>query len=90
MKECVITVDVYAHWIDKAPVYRVFVDDDLLTERDFIWPGREIFVCENVIVMLEPGPHELKVEQVSGNGTITTKNIHVNGVASSNQFTITE
>jgi hypothetical protein len=90
MTEHVLTVDVYAHWGDVPPRYRVYVDNDLLTERDFIWGGAHIYMRENIIVNLEPGTHVLKVEQINSNGTIRTENVTLNGVASSYDFTTTE
>ena len=90
MSEHKITVDVYAHWGEVKPVYRVYVDSDLLTERDFIWPSHEIFVRENILVNLKPGAHTLKVEQINNGGSIQLKNITVDGVASTTEFTITE
>jgi hypothetical protein len=86
MKEIVITVDVYGRWSERAPIYRVYVDDNLLTERDFIWNNS--FIRENIIVNLEPGEHSVKVEQTTPYGTITAKNIQVDGKSSTTEFTI--
>lgn len=87
MKEYVITVDVYAHWGDKPPRYRVFVDNDMLTERDFLWSGGDTYIRENIIVNLSPGPHKLSVKQVAGSGgNIDPKNITLNGAPSSMDF----
>lgn len=90
MKEHIITVDVYASWGDVHPRYRVYVDSDLLTERDFIWNGTEHYIKENIIVNLKPGQHAVRVEQINANGTIRAENIVVDGVASSGHFTTTE
>jgi len=84
-----ITADVYAHWGDVSPRYRVFVDGDLLTERDFGWPGHEVFIRENIVVELEPGTHELHIEQVNKQGKIQIKNVMLNGRASGTQFVTT-
>lgn len=89
MKLHSITVDVYAGYSDSPPRYRVYVDSDLLTERDFIWPGNQTYIKENIVVTLEPGEHTVKIEQVGSNGTITTRNITVDGVASLEHFTTT-
>lgn len=90
MSQHEITVDIYARWGEKPPVYRLYVDKELLTERTFVWPGNEQYIKEHVIVELDPGTHSIEVEQYGTNGTITAKNIIVDGVASSNQFTVTE
>ena len=90
MKLHAITVDVYASWGDIPPRYRVYVDKDLLTERDFVWPAHEIFIKENIEVMLPAGDHSLYIEQVGSNGRIFTKNITVDGVASTADFNTVE
>jgi hypothetical protein len=90
MKEHKLTVDVYASWGDVCPRYRVYVDGELLTERDFIWPGSSQYVRENIIVNLPAGPHTLQVEQVNTGGTILTKNVTLNGAPSSYQFNTNE
>lgn len=77
-----ITADVYASWGDVHPLYRVYVDQDLLTERNFIWPGHEVYVQENMVVDLEPGFHELRVEQIGNQGKIQVKNVTVDGAPS--------
>jgi len=86
MTEHVITVDVYAHWGEKPPKYRVFVDNNLLTERDFLWSGSDTYVRENIIVNLEAGPHQLLIQQINTDGVIQPKNVTIDGVASSMDF----
>lgn len=90
MKEHNLTVDVHASWGDVCPRYRVYVDGDLLTERDFIWPGSTQYIKENIIVNLSAGSHTLQVEQVNTGGTIRTENVTLDGVASSYEFVTTE
>ena len=72
MRQYEITVDVYAHWGDKPPVYRIYVDDELLTERTFIWSGNEQFIREHIIVELESGLHNVEVRPLASN-TFTSK-----------------
>lgn len=86
MTQHLITADVYAHWGDVSPTYRVYVDNDLLTERDFIWPAHEIFIRENIVVDLKSGPHTLRIEQVGQQGKIQVKNVTVDGTVSGMQF----
>jgi hypothetical protein len=88
MKEYKITVDVYAHWGDTPPRYRIYLDGDLMTERDFVWPSHQTFIREHIIVDLEPGQHQLEVEQVGKNGTITQKNVVVDGNPCLAEFTV--
>ncbi len=65
MREVSISVDLYCKWEVTPPVYRLYVDDELLTERTYIWNNAEQFVREHVIVNLEPGTHTLRVESVN-------------------------
>lgn len=79
-QEHVITADVYASWGDKHPTYRVYIDDNLLTERDFTWPGHEAFMRENIIVHLPIGVHTLEIKQINQHGTLDVKNITLDGI----------
>ena len=90
MKLHLITVDVYASGGDVHPRYRVYVDNDLLTERDFIWPAHEIYIKENIEVNLTAGKHSVRVEQVGTNGKIHTKNVTVDGASSKSDFITVE
>lgn len=83
-----ITVDVYARFGN--PRYRVYVNNDLLTERDFSWPSHEVYIKENIEVRLPAGTHNLRVEEIGSAGKIRLKNITVDGVASATEFIITE
>jgi len=90
MREVRITADVHASWGDAPPRYRVYVDQDLLTERDFIYPGSEIYITEHILVRLKPGGHVIKIEQINGDN-IRIKNIQVDGnPIDSHEFVITE
>jgi hypothetical protein len=74
-----ITVDVHCHWSDIPPVYRIYVDQDMITERTFGWPGYQVYIKENIICNLNPGSHMVRVENCNDHGTITIENLHVEG-----------
>lgn len=44
--------------------YRIYVDNDLITERTFIWDKDQTYISEHIFVSLSPGAHEIKVETV--------------------------
>ena len=46
-----------------TPSYRIYIDNDLLIERNWVWSGNQ-YISENLIVELEPGTsgHSLKLE----------------------------
>jgi len=71
---CIITVDVYCTDITNAPRYRVFVDNYLITERNFVFD--EQYVRENIFVNLAPGEHTFHLECETDNFTYT--NLTVN------------
>jgi len=91
MREVSITVDVFAQYTDIQPVYRIYVDDDLMTERTYIWDNKEQYVRENIIVFLDSGLHTFKIEKVSKTASFFCKNFKVDKVPTSlvnNQFTV--
>lgn len=74
-----LTADVHCHWNDVTPSYRVYVDNDLLTERTFGWPGYQVFVRENMICELEKGLHTIRVENCNEHGTFKIYNLTIEG-----------
>lgn len=88
----VLCVDVHCNsTVAGTPVYRVYVDSDLLTERTWCWPAYSVYVRENIEVDLEPGEHQLTVEECVTQGCIVVKNFTVDGAGISSQdlsFTI--
>jgi hypothetical protein len=95
-----ITLDIYSHWGDKPPVYRIYVDNDLLTERTFNYPGNKNYIKEHVVVDLNPGRHYIEVIKIgtdNATSTLTEKSIFLDGeplqstvVGSKHEFTISE
>lgn len=80
-----ITLDVYCDNSDQNPVYRLYVDNDLLTERTWTWHSYEVFIRENIEIETPAGQHQIRVEKVSGPGNFITKNLTFNGVALDSQ-----
>jgi hypothetical protein len=84
-KEHHISVDVYANWSDTPPRYRVYVDDDLVTERDFIY-DTTMYIREHIVVLLESGKHKIRVQHCNRAGLIKIKNPTVDSVSISMEF----
>jgi len=62
-KEYKLEADISARWIG-IPVYRLWVDGELMCERSF-WPNPDKqIIRETVIVALDQGDHMMKLEQV--------------------------
>lgn len=73
------SVEVHCHWSEKPPTYRIYVDNDLITERTFIWPSYKAFVRENIICNLSKGLHKLRIENIGDHGTVRFDNFLYEG-----------
>lgn len=72
-----IKVNVACRGVENA-VYRIYVDNDLITERTFIWPGFKNYIRENIICLLEPGTHTLTIENCSKVGCFDLTDFSLN------------
>ena len=43
-----LEVDVYSHWSDDPPIYRIYVDNEMLVERTFGWPSYQNYITEHM------------------------------------------
>lgn len=80
--EVSITVDLWCKYkSQKPPAYRLYVNNELLTERTFLWDQHINYLTEHLIVEVDRGVHELRLEPIDGNPTteFTLENMHVNG-----------
>ena len=63
VKEYKLEADISSKWIG-IPIYRLWVDGELMCERSF-WPNPDKHVIrETVVLALTEGDHMLKLEQV--------------------------
>ena len=74
---CYITADVYAHWSETPPVYRIYVDDCMMTERTFGWPSYQNYLTEKMSCELIVGVHKLRIENCKNHGTFELKNFTI-------------
>lgn len=72
--------DLYCGDHATKPGYRVYINDDLLTERTYLWNNAEEFVQEHCELRLPAGTHRLKIQSVNGAGEFIAKNVVLNGV----------
>lgn len=73
-----LTLDVYSDRSDSS-AYRVYVDNDLLTERTWIWPSYETFIREHIEADLHPGSHEVRIVRCQGQGNFEVRKFCING-----------
>ena len=87
-----IDADVYCDTGASPSAYRVYVDDCLLTERDWIWPSYETYIREHIVIDAEPGQHQVRIERCQGTAEFSVRRFTVNGIEHSTDslsFTIT-
>jgi hypothetical protein len=73
-----LAVDVYCDAGTTQPVYRVYVNEDMYTERTWIWPSYEIFIREHLVADLPPGRHQVRIEKISGDGNFRVERFTIN------------
>lgn len=87
MKFTTVTTDVYSTICGEA--YRLFIDNELLTERTFIWDPNLEYVKEHIIVQAEQGSiHTVSVQSVNNLPCFSLKNVTVDGVKTERTFRV--
>jgi hypothetical protein len=80
LRHAELKFDVHCYYDGYSPRYRVYIDDDLITERTFIWRTDQ-YIEENVVVEAPVGTHRFRVENVDPElGTFTVENIKLDGI----------
>jgi hypothetical protein len=62
-----LEVDVYGHWSDNPPDYRIYVNDEMMIERTFGWPSYQNYITEHMYCNLDTGVHTLRLENLDAN-----------------------
>ena len=57
-----VQADVDCEWEGLAPIYRVYVNDELFAERTWLWT--DYYLEENIQINAEPGEYSLRWELV--------------------------
>jgi hypothetical protein len=81
-----LEIDVHAHWDGQPPVYRIYVDQELITERKFRWKSYEFYIKELVSCYLETGIHTIKLENVNKDGRFELDQFIVNSTPVNRYF----
>lgn len=74
-----LEVDVHAHWSDNPPVYRLYVNDEMLTERTFGWASYQWYLTEHMCCDLDTGVHTLRLENLDIESRFELDNFRING-----------
>jgi hypothetical protein len=57
-----VVADLHCSWEGLPPTYRVFVNDELFSERTWIWTNN--YLEENLQISAEPGEYKIRFELV--------------------------
>ena len=89
MKEYAIEVDIYGAWQDQPPSYRLYINDEMITERSFLAMEYE-FVKEQFLVNLSEGTYTFRLEEQKTNSPnkLSFKNLQLNGRQVRPTFTV--
>jgi hypothetical protein len=68
--------DIYCQWTGPYPVYRCYVNDELFSERTWIW--NDVYLEESLQIQAEPGKYSVRVELLdTEHATIKIRNLRV-------------
>ena len=83
MREVILTFKLFCNWRGATPpVYRLYVDNELVTERSYIWDNSDYFLVERIPLYANPGPHNLYVVNLNPElGTFRVEDFRINGVS---------
>lgn len=71
-----VACDVHCKWEGLPPNYRVYVNNELFTERTWTWTG--VYLKEFLQIEAEPGKYQIQYELVPPNlAELHVENIHV-------------
>jgi len=57
-----LEADIRCTWHQEAPIYRVYVNDELFTERTFIWT--DCYLVESIQLQVDPGKYAVRIEML--------------------------
>lgn len=72
----IVVCEVHCEWRHEPPRYRLFVNDELFVERQYIWQTE--YLEEVIPIWVDPGDYKIVYEIVSGyRGLFDIKNMRV-------------
>ena len=77
-KSVQISCDVYCEWDGSDTRYRLYVNDELFTERNWIWNSKDYYLEEIITIEANPGLYTIKYELLAPTQShLRTQNIQV-------------
>jgi len=88
IREAELVFEVHCQYADRQPRYRLYVGNDLITERTFTWPSATQYIEEHLIINAPVGQHQLRLENVDPDyGIFTVKNVKLDGIPTAGNTT---
>ena len=79
-KSVQVQCEVYCKWDGNDTRYRVYVNDELFTERSWIWNAKEYYLEELITIEAPPGQYKIKYELLEPTGSaLKIKNMQAIG-----------
>ena len=74
-----VKADIYS--TTKGESYRLYIDNNLMTERTFVWDPHRIYIEECSIILADTGTtHTISVQSANQTDCFSIKNVTINGV----------
>lgn len=73
-QEVTVVYDVICDWNRRPPMYRLWVNDELFTERTYVWTDRQLE--ETIAISAPPGDYRVRYELI-GDGELRAANPRV-------------
>ena len=84
-KDIQITCNIHCEGL-QGEVYRLFLDNDLITERGWRWDTKTHYLQENVALRLLPGDHILSIAGVGSPTSFMLSNLKIERGAAKADF----
>lgn len=75
-----LEVDVRGHWNNKPPIYRIYINNEMLIERTFGWPLDQAYIIEHMYCDLDTGVHTLYLENLDPTSRFELDHFYVDKV----------
>ena len=68
------------------PSYRVYLDDELMIARPFLWDRNKNYIEETIVANLPAGSHRVRIESSHVDDSFSISNVFVNSKEESKSF----
>jgi hypothetical protein len=72
----IVNFDLLCEWTKVPPVYRVYVNHEIFTERTFRW-GMDQYIKEAISMDAPPGTYVIRLENLDDSSTFKIRNLTV-------------